>query len=416
MADYSIAPPGATISPKPFKAHVAEEKLQLLKDLVKLSPIGTASFENTGAGRRYGMKREWLANAKEVWSTSFDWRKHEDRINSYPNFTVPITDDGGITIDVHFIALYSQKKGAIPIAFYHGWPGSVLEFLDMLDLVKKKYTPETLPYHIIVPSLPGYTYSSGPPLDQDYGMVQASMCLDKLMRGLGFAAYLAQGGDIGSRVSRTQASRSDACVGFHLNMISMPPPENHAELEVSALEKGALPRVNDFMSTGSAYAFEHGSRTATIGLALSASPIAMLSWIGEKFLEWTDEDPPLDRILESVSLYYLTDTFPRCIYPYRGETNGSEGRPRQGQVTSFMPNKTPAKSAFTDKPLGYSFFPKDIFPVPGSWAATLGNLVHYSQHDSGGHFAAMEKPAELFQDVEEWASKAWKGQTSGVKL
>lgn len=110
MADYSFLPPGATLQPKPFKAHVPEEKLQQLKDLVRISPIAAPTFENTNAGRHFGMEREWLANAKEEWTTKFDWRKQEDRINATPNFTVLIKDDEGIEADVHFLALFSKKK------------------------------------------------------------------------------------------------------------------------------------------------------------------------------------------------------------------------------------------------------------------------------------------------------------------
>ena len=133
MADYGKIPASAKLQPKPFKADVDDEKLQHMKDLLKLSPIGPAVFENTSkdqganslapTNRRYGMRRDWLINAKDHWLSNFDWRKHEDHINSFPNFTVPVTDDDGVTIDVHFMALFSEKADAVPIAFYHGWPG-----------------------------------------------------------------------------------------------------------------------------------------------------------------------------------------------------------------------------------------------------------------------------------------------------
>ena len=138
------------------------------------------------------------------------------------------------------------------------------------------------------------------------------------MVGLGFGSgYIAQGGDIGSFVSRELAAKYDGCKGMHLNMMSIQPPENKDELPIDDLEKSVIGRGEQFFDTGFAYAFEHGTRTGTIGLALSASPVALLSWIGEKFLEWTDEDPTVDQVLESVTLYWMTDTFPRCIYPYR---------------------------------------------------------------------------------------------------
>ena len=279
MPDYSKVPSSATVQVKPFKAHVDEQKLQHFKDLLKLSSIGPAVFENTSTGRRYGMQRDWLANAKKVWENEFDWRQHEDRINSFPNFTASVTDSEGNDITVHFLALFSEKPDAIPIAFFHGWPGSVLEFLDLLDILRKRHSPKDLPYHVIVPSLPGYAYSSSPPLDKDYSTDLAADAMDKLMVGLGFGSgYLAQGGDIGSHISRFLAARYHACKGMHLNMIAMASPENKDELPVDELEKKALPNGDRFFDTASAYALEHGTRTATIGLALSASPVALLSW------------------------------------------------------------------------------------------------------------------------------------------
>jgi microsomal epoxide hydrolase len=198
---------------------------------------------------------------------------------------VPIKDDKGIEINVHFLALalFSKKKDAIPIAFHHGWPRSILEFLAVLELLEKKYpSPDDLPYHVIVPSLPSYAWSSGPPLDQDYSLEQAVICLEKLMHGLGFSKYLAQGGDLGSFIRRIQASTLNARTGMQLNLITMDPPEKKDELKVDEAEVEALakatPRVQEFKDHGSAYALEHGTKAATIGLALAASPIGMLSW------------------------------------------------------------------------------------------------------------------------------------------
>lgn len=182
-------------------------------------------------------------------------------------------------------------------------------------------------------------------------------------------------------------------------MNMMTPPENASDLPITAKEKEAQSHRN-FMEYGSAYAREHGTRTATIGLVLSSSPLALLSWIGEKFLEWTDTDPSLPTILDSVTLYYLTDTFPRCIYPYR---------------SSFGPARDPSRykpesSNFNagDKPMGYSWFPWELVPTPKSWTEkTTSNLVTYRAHEKGGHFAAMEGPEVLWEDVEEFVGKAW---------
>lgn len=381
MADYSKIPSSATLQPKPFKAHVDDEKLQHMKDLLKLSSIGPAVWENTSKdqgetllstpARKHGMRRDWLESAKDEWLNKFDWRKHEDHINSFPNFTVPVTGDDGIKIDVHFMALFSEKADAVPILMTHGWPGSFLEFLKIFGILKQRYSPKDLPYHVVAPSLPGYAYSSGPGVDVDYTTAQAADLMGKLMVGLGFeSGYLAQGGDIGSFVSRHLAATHDACKGMHLNMFAVGPPEGEKAKQMDEVEAKAFPRGQQFRDNGSAYMQEHGTRTATIGLVLSSSPLAMLAWIGEKFLEWTDEDPSVDEILESVSLYWLTDTYPRCIYPYRAIVTGQRLAP-----------------GYIEKPSGYSFFPKELFPIPKSWAEASANIVSYSQHKSGGHFA-----------------------------
>lgn len=189
----------------------------------------------------------------------------------------------------------------------------------MLSLIKKRYPdPSTLPYHIIVPSLPGYAFSSSPPVDRDFKAEHMAPVMDSLMHTLGFGdGYIAQGGDLGSFIARQLGVESPSCKAFHLNLYQLPAPANAESLPISEQEKKGLERGKAFRDSGSAYAMEHGTRTATIGLTLSSSPLALLSWIGEKFLEWTDEDPELDAILDSVSLYWLTDTYARCIYPYR---------------------------------------------------------------------------------------------------
>ena len=216
---------------------------------------------------------------KKVWLNEFDWRIHEDRINSFPNFKASVKDTEGNTIEIQSLALFSEKADAIPIAFFHGWPGSICEFLDLLDILKKRYSPKDLPYHVIVPSLPGYAYSSGPPVETDYGIDIAAGALNNLMVGLGFGSgYMAQGGDLGSFVSRLLAMNYDACKGMHVNMMVMPPPEISDELPMDELETMALQKATEFLDTGYAFALEQGTRTATIGCALSASPLALLSW------------------------------------------------------------------------------------------------------------------------------------------
>lgn len=211
MSSYAQLPSGATLKPEKFTAHVSDEQLNDFKQLLKLSKIGPETYENLKEDRYFGVSRKWLADSKKYWETGYDWRKTEDRINKFPNFTVKVED-----IDVHFLALFSKKQGAVPLLLLHGWPGSFLEFLSACEILTKKYTPDDLPFHVIVPSLPGYGYSSGPPLDRDYTVEDMSRVMDALMVGLGFGSgYVSQGGDIGSFITRVLGAKYDTCKAAH---------------------------------------------------------------------------------------------------------------------------------------------------------------------------------------------------------
>ncbi|KAH6716400.1 Alpha/Beta hydrolase protein [Leptodontidium sp. MPI-SDFR-AT-0119] len=382
--------PGALES-RPFEVHVAEEAITEFKQLLQLSKLGPATFENTtSAGPGVGLSRDWTENTREYWLSKYDWRKTEARINSFDNFKATVQGEDGVGYDIHFLALRSKKKGAVPVVLLHGWPGSPLEFLSFLELAQSKYKPEGLPYTFIVPSLPGYGFSSGPSLQREWTLESTAYIIDKLLVGLGFeTGYIAQGGDIGSFVARILAARRNT-----VNFALMMPPEGVDPADINEAELKGLERAGAFGAQGDAYAREHGQRPATIGLLLSTSPLALLIWIAEKFLDWVDEPLSLDKILDSVSFYWYTETFPRSIYPYR-------------QFFGPSPESMPLKY-YVEKPMGYSWFPKEIAPIPKIWVKTTGNLVWHKQHEAGGHFAALERPQDLFQDVEEFVAAVWK--------
>lgn len=219
---FNTVPAGATDKVEAFQLHVPEAELSDFKTLLKLSKIGPATYENSTsaqeAGKSFGITREWLTEAKDTWLKSFDWRKHEDYINSFPNFKVPIQDgDGdGEPLSIHFAALFSRKEGATPVIFMHGWPGSFLEFLPMLEILRTKYTADTLPFHAVVPSLPGYGLSSGPPTDRDFSPNDAARVLNQLMVDLGFGTgYVAQGGDVGYFLARRLSVAHEECKALH---------------------------------------------------------------------------------------------------------------------------------------------------------------------------------------------------------
>ncbi|KAK0650659.1 putative epoxide hydrolase [Lasiodiplodia hormozganensis] len=404
MASYDTIPKGAKLQPTKYNVSIPEEKLQQMKQLITLSPIGPETYENLQESRDFldfGISRKWLANTKAEWE-KYDWRAAEAHINSFPHFTLPVKDDDGRTYTIHFVALFSTNPSAIPIAFFHGWPGSFLEFLPMLELLKKKYpSPDKLPYHIIVPSLPGYAFSDRPPKDHEWAGPDSARLMHKLLEALGFGetGYAVQGGDVGSYIARSMATTYDACKAIHLNFCPvLAKPDDIPESAINDEERKALARGEAFRNGGMGYVGMHASRPSTIGLVLSASPIALLAWIGEKFLTWPDAPPSTATILESVSLYWLTDTFPTSIHTYRHHN------PPRGPKINFH---TAAENRVRNKPFGYSWFPKEIVPTPRAWAATTGDLVWHRQHASGGHFAALERPEALWGDVEEFVAQVW---------
>jgi len=170
--------------------------------------------------------------------------------------------------------LYSSQCSQLNLQFV----GSILEFLPVLEVLRKKYTSSTLPYNVIVPSLPGYAFSEGPSLDRQWSMQDGAHMMDKLMVGLGLKGYVAQGGDIGSYFCRVLAKESDSCKAMHLNFCKMSAPKSEPKETPTDAEKKGLERAKDFDMFGSAYAREHGTRPATIGVVLSSSPIALLAW------------------------------------------------------------------------------------------------------------------------------------------
>jgi microsomal epoxide hydrolase len=177
----------------------------------------------------------------------------------------------------------------------------------------------------------------------------------------------------------------------------MPEPEGINKSLITEAERVGLQRTAEFASTGSAYALLHATRPSTISFSLASSPLALLSWIGEKFLQWTDDDttPSLNTILESVTLYWFTETFPHSIYPYR---------------ELFTPGVIGAHENpkwHINKPFGFSWFPKEIAPVPKVWVETTGNLVWWKEHTRGGHFAAVEQSEVLLGDLKEFIAAVW---------
>ncbi|KXX82521.1 putative epoxide hydrolase [Madurella mycetomatis] len=409
----------------PFTISIPDAEIDRLRALLTHSKIPSACYENAfpDGSRTLGLRRAWLVEAQRVWETEFNWRSREEQINAFPNFVarVPLHNTDH-EINIHFLALFSSNPSATPVLLLHGWPGSPLEFLPFLEHALSAY-PDTssLPYHLIVPSLPGYAFSDAFPADKHYGMTEAAHAMDHLITSvLGLSGYVIQGGDIGSYIGRMMTAKFGGCKGALLNFIPLPPPEGFdVAKDTNETEKKGLQRAEWFNSHASAYVRMHSTRPATVGLALGSSPLALLAWVAEKFLDWTDprsfpEDGELpdggkysrrlmDEVLTSVSLYWFTGRAHTSLYAYR------ELLPAPGEPSKSVPG--PENQIREPKVLGISYFPFEIVPVPRKWVEASENLVFWRDHSVGGHFAALEQPRVLFEDLEAFvagfASQGW---------
>jgi len=211
----------------PYSISIPDSDLENLNTLLKLSHIAAPNFENSHEDGYFGIPRDSLVNLVSHWQTKYSWRKWESALNSIPQYTITITDDDdddNHPYTIHFLALFSENPAAIPILLLHGWPGSVVEFLPLLQHVRSRSGAE-LPYHIIVPHLVGYGFSSPPPRDRDFTHVDNARLMAKLMCTLGFKGYVVQGGDLGGATAPIISGLDEACRLVHVNMLGIPPPE-----------------------------------------------------------------------------------------------------------------------------------------------------------------------------------------------
>lgn len=233
-AGFGLLPAGIRCAPAPFTLHVPDSDIAQLSNLVQNAVIGEPSYYNThnlkthGPSFAFGASRDWLANAADVWVNNFDWRGHEKYWNAFPQFMVNVTaPSDGQVFNLHFAALFSRKPDAVPIIMSHGWPSSWLDFIPIFELLTTKYTPETLPYHIITPSIPDFGLSTRSGLtESELDIPKAAEALNELMKALGFDAYIAQGGDVGSGITAALGALHHECKAVHCSFYSFPTDDN----------------------------------------------------------------------------------------------------------------------------------------------------------------------------------------------
>jgi pimeloyl-ACP methyl ester carboxylesterase len=336
------------------------------------------------------------------WATKHDWRKAEARLNSFPNFITEI--DG---LDIHFIHAKSKHDNALPLIITHGWPGSVIEQLKVIE-------PLTNPtahggtaadaFHVVVPSLPGYGFS-GKPTAPGWNPVSIAKAWATLMQRLGYTKYVAQGGDWGNAISEVMAlQQPSGLLGIHTNMAATVPPDVSKALAVggpppaglSPDEKHAWDQLDDFYKNGLGYALEMNNRPQTL-YGIADSPVGLAAWMIDhdirsyrliaRAFDGKPEGLTRDDILDNVTLYWLTNT---AISSARLYWDTRHNLPAGGFFDARGVKLPVAVSAFAD----------EIYQAPRTWAEkAYSKLVYYKAHDRGCHFAAWEQPELFVEDV-----------------
>jgi pimeloyl-ACP methyl ester carboxylesterase len=375
---------------RPFKVRIPGEQLAALRRRVAATRVPSQELV---ADRSQGVQLATAQALARFWTTQYDWRALEAKLNALPQFKTRI--DG---LDVHFIHVRSRTRDALPLIMTHGWPGSIVELLETVG-------PLTNPtahggraadaFHLVLPSIPGYGFSDQPTeIGWDAGRVARAW--PELMRRLGYTRYVAQGGDVGAAVTDAMGRLAPAgLIGIHLNLLVTALggvaglPTNTPE------EQAAVKALVEFGTTGNGYLVEQSTRPQTIGYALLDSPVALAAWMldhdTDSYLKISRAflgGPPAgnltrEHILDNITLYWLTGTGASAARAYwesaRARALGGNQPPPPVKV-----------------PVGFTTFPGEIFQAPRTWAE-LGypTLSYFNKVDKGGHFAAWEEP-ELF--------------------
>ena len=324
-----------------------------------------------------------LAVLREItayWRLGYDWRACEARLNAFGQFMTEI--DG---LDIHFLHVRSARADALPLVMTHGWPGSVIEFMGVIEALANPIDGAQA-FHVVAPSLPGFGFS-GKPSGTGWGVEKIARAWGELMARLGYDRWVAQGGDWGSAVTSSIGVQALlGCAGIHLNMpIGRPLPEDLAN--PSPAELKALTALKYYQEWDSGYSTQQRTRPQTVGYGLVDSPAGLAGWILEKMWAWTDnQGSPFDAlsrdaILDNIMLYWL---------PANG---ASSARLYWESFGSFAPQQI-------DVPVAVSAFPKEILPTPRKWAErNYKQLVHWGELEKGGHFAAWEQPEAFVHEL-----------------
>jgi len=368
---------------RPFTISIADETLDDLRR--RLTNTRWPEAETVDDWSQ-GIPLEYVKEVCQYWATSYDWRAAEARLNRFDHAIETIDE-----LDIHYLDAPSPEPDAMPLLITHGWPGSIVEFLDVIEPLRDPRAHGGDPadaFHVICPSLPGFGFS-GKPTTTGWGVPKVAEAWIALMQGLGFERWAAQGGDWGAAVTTAIGSHGDSgCLGIHVNMpLGRPGPDDEPADDTERAVVAALAHYQDW---DSGYSKQQGTRPQTLGYGLTDSPAGQAAWILEKFWAWTDCGHPngnpehaidRDRMLDNIMLYWLN------------ATAASSGRLYWESFGRFRPSPVQV-------PVGVAAYPKEILPSSPRWCAPLyPDLRRWTEMERGGHFAAMEQPASFIDDV-----------------
>ncbi len=376
---------------RPFTIQIPEADIEDLKARLAMARIPD-QIPNTGWD--YGTDMSYLRELIDYWRNDFDWREQESALNEFDQFVTQI--DG---VDIHFIHQRSTHPDAMPLLLTHGWPGSIAEFRKIIGPLTQPELYGGDPadaFHVVAPSLPGFGFS-GKPTERGYNPERMAHTLAALMQRLGYERYGAQGGDWGAIINRIHAYRyADRLIGLHSNFVLANPPADQAladavpEAEMSAREQRQAYMLNEV-----GYQQIQGTKPQSVGVGLNDSPAGLAAWIVEKFHGWSDIDRRLpagygleekftkDEMLTNISLYWFTSSITSSARIYFENRNVAMQEPL----------------GFVTVPTAGAIFPSEIYLTPRIWAEASYNIVRWTPMPQGGHFAAMEEPELLLEDV-----------------
>ncbi len=382
------------MTPQPFTIAVPDE---VIADLHRRLDHARWPDQAPGEPWSLGIPVSEVRAAVDHWRNRYDWRARETAMNTWPHF---ITQAAGE--QVHFIHVRSPEPAATPLVLTHGWPGSFVEFLDVIGPLTDPVShggDAADAFHVVVPSMPGYGFS-GPTVQPGFDVNRVADAIADVMAQLGYDQYIAQGGDWGAIVTRRLGEAyPDRLLGIHVNMLFAFPGADDPDpmAGVTEADSARLGAAGARIADGTGYMAIQSTRPQTLAYGLTDSPAGLAAWILEKFQAWSDLDDDsatatfgLDRLLDNLMIYWVTNTVGSAARLYAESARAGSGAAQAWNGTVTVPT-------------GHTVYPYELLQTPRAWGEKRYNLVYWAEQPRGGHFAAFERPTAFVDDVRAFA-------------